>query len=94
MVKTWRGNYEKPRLEGGNGKKSEAMEMETTKDSGMTGMAAPANTAISTKALRDILADSQNCVSPPRPTDTVTTATTGITYLQTPVVSHRHGGLP
>ncbi len=94
MVKTRRKNYGKPRLEGGNGEKSGAAAMETSKDSGMAGMVAPANTAISTKALGDILADSQNYILPPRPTDTVTTATTGITYLQAPVVSHRHGGLP
>ncbi len=94
MVKTRRGNYGKPRLEGGNGKKSEDTAMETTKDSGVAGMAAPGHAAISTKALQGILADSQKYVSPPRPTDTLTTATTGITYLQTPVVSHRHGGPP
>ncbi len=91
MVKMRRGNYGKPRLEGSIGEKSTETAMETTKDSGM---AAPASTAISTKALRDILADSQNYASPPRPTDRVTTATTCITYLQTPVVSHRHGRLP
>ncbi len=94
MVKTWRRNYGKLRLEGCNGRKSEESAMETTKDNGVAGMAAQGHAAISTKALQGILADSQKYVSPPRPTDTVTTATTGITYLQTPVVSHSHGGLP
>ncbi len=91
MVKTWHGNYEKLRLDGNSGEKSTETAIETTKDSGMV---ASANTAISTKVLREILADSQKYVSPPRPTDTTTTTTTGITYLQTPVITHRHGGLP
>ncbi len=93
MVKTRRGNYGKPRLEGGNGVKSEESAMETTRDGSMAGMAASGHTAISTKALQEIMADSGKYVSPPRPTDTVTTATTGITYLQTPL-THRLGGLP
>ncbi len=94
MVKTWRRKYGKPRLEGGNSENSEESAMETTRDSGVAGMAAPGHAAISTKALQEIMAESGKYASPPRPTDTVTTATTGITYLQTPVVSNRHGGLP
>ncbi len=91
MVRTRRENYKKLRLDGTNGEKLTAMAMETTKESGMAGMAAPVTTAISTKALQEILAESQKYVSPPRP---MTTAPRGIMYLQTPVTTQRHGGLP
>ncbi len=55
MVRTRRRNYEKPKLNGTNSEKLTAMAMESTKDSGM---AVPVTSAISTKALQEILAES------------------------------------
>ncbi len=90
MVRMRRKNYEKPIFNDTNGEKTTTTGMEPTKDSGM---AVPVTSAISAKALQEILAESQKYVSPPRPMITTPTATTGMTYQLTPV-THRYGTQP
>ncbi len=84
MVKTGRKDYEATNLDNDGKRTKTEMEPTTTGDDGMAGTA----TAISTKALKEILAESQRYVSPPRPLTSTPMATKSATYQRTPV-THR-----
>ncbi len=84
MVKTRRKDYEATSINSGEKRIKTEMEPNT---SGIGGMAGTPET-ISTKALQEILAESQRYVSPPRPLTSTPMATMGATYQRTPV-THR-----